>query len=146
MKIKKRFDLSKCPSNCNPNCFIKLPDGTFKEVELLKKDANGKYPIICYVDNSDRSMGDTENSYILIKFNKDGISSNYYDLGGDELMDYLVLYVEVEAQNFWVNIYMNYITGNVTSGKGHYDSKEDAESNINIPINCNYLQTIYCEL
>lgn len=89
------------------------------------------------------------NSYyrflVLKKHKEDFVKLVYCEDETFRLNDKFKLYAYVEDVNFWVNIYVNIVTGKVTSGKGKYHSEEDASKNINIPQNCRYVSTILCE-
>lgn len=143
--MKIPFDLNKCTTL--DASFYTYVDGKYIPVEILKLDGAGKYPIITYIEN-----GGLEDYPFLnnntVRFDKDGKSNqteadySTLELAGD--LDYLQLYIDVEVHNFWINIYVNFITGDITSGKGRYATELDAKNNINEPQNCRYSQTIYC--
>lgn len=131
MKVRQKFDATKYTS-CT-TCIIYNGTDEF-EVNIVDITDSAIY------------MYDPTNCLFLYKkHNEQYVQMGWSDKELFTFSPDFELYVYVEDINIWVNIYINFITGQVTSGKGKYQSREDAVKNIKIPGNCRYVSTILCE-
>lgn len=119
MKIKVPFETEKYTCNV-PGIIVYNHTGQEYDCEILKTDAGKDKPIIVYIPYTDD----------IIKLN---VQNDLYKL-----------FVLVEVQNFWINIYLNINTGSITNGVGRYGTEEEAKNHINPPTNSRYHSTIYC--